>query len=562
MLLDLRIKDLALIEEMEIGFSEGLNIITGETGAGKSILLLAIQLLLGGRTTADLVRSGKEEAVIEGIFRIPREGPLPALLSEMGVAPEEEVVIRRVITRAGRSRLLVNGTAFTLPMMARLAPGILAYSGQHAAQTLLNEEVHREILDQFAGTGDQLLELSRLYHHLLKLKEDQVRLKEKIRQRKAQEDLLQFQVKEIESADIYLGEDLELEARREKLKNLSRIVEAGKEALWLLYEGESSIQGELAKTLKALDRALPFDRNLANYRQRLETAEVEVGELSLELRDYVENLHLNPGELEALEDRLALLNQLKKKYGPTLEEVVSFEERVRAELAEGEKEEEDLAALEREIGVTGKAWMEQARMISGARQKAAKTLTPRITAEMAELGMNKARFEVRLTPLELFDDLGIPRGGGHSGLEQAAFWVTLNPGEPLKPLSRTASGGELSRILLALKGMLAGGEQVESLVFDEVDAGIGGGLAGVVGKKLKDLSQYHQLFCITHLPQIACFGKAHFMVRKGPKGGRTITEVSRLSEEERVSEIARMLGGSPPSEAAVKHARELLLMVL
>ena len=541
MLRFLRIRNLAVIEAVEVEFESGFNVLTGETGAGKSILVEAVGLLLGGRASADLVRTGETHAVIEAAFE--HDG--------------REIVVRREISSQGRSRSFINGALATAAGLKDLSLTLAELHGQHEHQALLDPATHLPVLDEFAGLTDQVMRVSAEWSVVGGLRDQLDRSRMDERERVARLDLVTFQLNEIAKAAPRAGEDETLAATRQVLLSAERIQRLCEESYGALYDRDDAVLASLAGVWKRVGELATIDPQFLPYAEAREGIKSQLEDLASFLRSYADGIDASPSRLQDVEDRLALLERLKRKHGPGLEDVI---ERGRVLTRErdllsggGARTEDLLKALESAEA----RYVQLSAELSAARQTAARQFERRVEALLAELAMQRTRFEVR------FAERGSgPDTWGARGVDQAEFFVSPNPGEDLRPLARIVSGGELSRVMLALKTLMVGDSPGKTLIFDEVDAGIGGRVADVVGTRLGALGARFQVLCITHLPQIAAKGGAHFHIAKQVRGGRTVTSVERLDNDRRVMEIARMIGGASVTDAVEASARDLLGAVI
>ncbi len=563
MLQELAIKNFAIIEDLRIRFQPGLTIFSGETGAGKSIIINAVGLLLGARASARLIRTGAESAELEALFQVAADSPAGRAMADQGMSPGDGLVVRRVIRRDDSNRIYVNGSLATVAVLGALTENLASISGQHAHQGLLREEQHLLILDRFGGLMDLRREVARDYGRLLPLIEAHRSLEARRAHQDERIELLRFQRSEIEAARIAPGEDLALEQERQRLRHAEALIQALGGGIEVLYGADGAALEQVAGVGKSLSRAAEIDARLGPMVQRLDEIGVLITELAADLRDCLGTLQVDERRLEQVEERLEVLRRLKKKYGGRLADV-------EARLATISRELDGMVHLDEEIAQTRKAIEAAAarlagacRRLSAARRQAAAALGRQVEAALGALRMAGTRFEVVLTPspADARSDPHLTVDGaliGETGIDQAAFMMAPNVGEAIKPMAAIASGGELSRVVLALKAILAASDSLETVVFDEVDAGIGGAVAEVVGRQLKSLSRHHQLICITHLPQIAKFGDHHFRIVKMVADGRTRTTIAPLDAAGRVEEIARMLGGETIGAQTLAHARELL----
>ncbi|MBN1849041.1 MAG: DNA repair protein RecN [Deltaproteobacteria bacterium] len=561
MLSQLTISDFAIINYLEIDFQPGLNILSGETGAGKSIIMNAVNLILGGRASSDLIRTGAREARVEALFTLPETPFFKDLISEMGIPYHGDLLIKRSISREGRNKIMINDSIATIQMLSRLSVLMISISGQHEHQHLLKPDNHLYLLDDFGGLSDDRISLNELFKEYEAMMAQRQRLRNKIKEGRERQELTNFQINEINAAHITPGEDAELEAERKRLRYAEELKELVSESYQTIYEKEGSIISELSLCVRNVEKGVSMDQRLDAIRKALSSARAELEDAGLELRDLQETIMIDPARLDAVEERLQTLNKLKKKYGGSLEDVLILKKSLSGIMENLDNEEKELKEMDSRLERLRSKIISKAMTLSGQRKKIAGTLQTALERELGFLDMKGTRFEVRFDHNELKE--GEPpdtlmkhvKADGYDRLE---FMLSPNVGEDLKPLSRIASGGELSRIMLALKTILAGKTSVETLVFDEVDAGIGGATAEVVGDKLRALAKFHQILCITHLPQIASKGEAHFLVQKRVEGNRTQTFIRALETGERVQEIARLLGGKVISNQALAHAKEML----
>jgi DNA repair protein RecN (Recombination protein N) len=563
MLKELSIRNFAIIDDLHIRFGPGLTTLTGETGAGKSIIINAVNLILGSRAAADMVRTGSESAELEALFDPSPGSAARRAAVEQGYDVSEGLLVRRVISRTESNRVYINGRLATLQVLAAVTENLASISGQHAHQGLLKEDQHLLVLDQFAGLLPEREAMSALFHDTLpRLKQ----LKD-LRARQARQaeltDLLAYQQREITAAGIRADEDRELEQERLRLKNAGALHEAVHTGVDALYAAPGSAVERLTEVRRSLEKMGRIDPQLTPTAELCADIAYRLEDLVEALRTYLKSVDLDEGRLEAVEERLDLLNRLKRKYGGSLEAVQEKLAQTTSELAAIENIGAEIAALEEQLRELHARIGAQAARLSRKRREAARRFTDRVASELATLKMAGTEFGVRLTGLpadrETDPHLVVDAcAAAETGIDRALFTIAPNVGEALKPLTAVASGGELSRVVLALKSILAASESVATIVFDEVDAGIGGAVAEVVGRKLADLARHHQVICITHLPQIAKFGEHHFRISKQVAGGRTRTTITPLSAEQRTREIARMLGGEKITRVTLEHARELL----
>lgn len=562
MLVQLKITNFAIISHLETQFTPGLNILSGETGAGKSIIINAVNLILGGRASTDLVRSGSEEAKVEALFDIPeKHDAINEILSGFGLPIDGELLIQRTISREGRNRVMINGSMATLQMLSRLGLTLMSISGQHEHQLLLRPENHLFLLDDFGGLNEERETLSISYKGYQSLKEDLKALEGELREGEERKELTAFQLDEIEKADIKEGEDTLLEEEKNRLRHAEMLLQVVTDSYQSLYEKEDAVLSDISLCIKKLERGIEVDHRLRTIRDAIASAQMELEEAALDLRDFRKSIAMDPDRLEAVEERLQLINRLKRKYGSTIEEILKYREALAGRVHHLDLKRKEMDRIRGQLNEMGQVIVSQATRLSKKRKETAKRLQKAVEKELHRLDMGGTRFEVFFHPENEHsgnksrDKIADIKSDGFDNVE---LMISPNVGEEIRPLAKIASGGELSRIMLALKTILARTTSVETVIFDEVDAGIGGATAEVVGEKLHSLAQFHQILCITHLPQIASKGKTHFLVEKKVIENRSQTVISRLNSEERLMEIARLLGGKVISKKAVEHAREML----
>jgi DNA repair protein RecN (Recombination protein N) len=563
MIKELSIRNFAIIDDLNINFSDGLTILSGETGAGKSIILNAVNLLLGSRANSTLIRTGAEIAELEALFQILPQSNVAQLMDHHGYDSKEGLLLRRKISRSDSNRVYINGRLATRQLLNAMTENLASISGQHAHQGLLKEDHQLLILDQFGGLIPLRNEFFNYFHEMLPLIAKLEKLKAFKERQTEHIELLQFQKKEITEACINSGEDTELERERIRLKHGELLFQTASNSLEELYSAPGSIMERLAEVKKNLEKAGQIDSMLSPKAEALKEITYQVEDLVEELRSYLKTIQIDEKRLEVVEERLDALQKLKRKYGGSLDAVFDHLESVTQELTGVENISDKISETETKLSRLHGKLAELATQLSDKRKVTAEILSKKVMAELGTLKMARTEFKVlfKTNPADESTDHHLTVKGSalnESGMDQVSFLITPNVGEMLKPLSSVASGGELSRIVLALKAILAKTDSIETVVFDEVDAGIGGGVAEVVGQKLYELAHHHQVICITHLPQIAKFGDHHFNISKSISKGRTRTSITPLSENDRIDEIARMLGGIEITQATLDHAREML----
>ena len=556
MLVELRAENYAVIDHAIAVFGPGLNLLTGETGAGKSILVDALALLMGGKASAEVVRHGADKAVVSCVFESTPGAE--SILEENGIDPGgTEVILRREILSTGKGRVFVNNQPATVAVLRQLAPELALVHAQNETTSSFDQAQQRTLLDRFGGISTDAVAQAHAFWRQAATKLDELLQGEQDRLRMV--DLWSYQRKEIEAAHLTPGEDEALETEKRVLANAEKLFAAAMGAFEQLYEGESSAEGSLRAALRNVEELARYDGRFAEAVQQLASVRATVGDLSASLRDYTETLDASPERLAQIEDRLALLDRLKRKYGATIAEVIAFGEEVVRKLAEVEDRDELLKVLHRDLDEAAAAYRKSAHALTAERQAAAQKLAKLAESQINSLAM-KVRFEVAVTESVHQSDWTA------HGWDQVQYRIATNPGEPLKPLDEIASGGEMSRVMLALKVSVEEGSAKpktknptpRTLVFDEIDIGIGGRAAEAVGQKLKSLGRGQQVLCVTHLPQIAAFADQHFLIDKRESEGRTRTKVSLLDDRARTHEVARMLSGAKVTETSLQHAAQMI----
>lgn len=533
----LSIRHFAVIDALEVEFGPGLNVLTGETGAGKSIVVEAVGLLVGERASADLVRTGEDTAVVQAIVE-------PANGSEM--------IVRREVSAQGRSRAFINDQLVSTAALRERCGPLVDLHGQHEHQLLLDPSTHLDLVDQFADLGDQRARVADGFARWRVARSALEALQLDERQKAARLDLLTFQLAEIDRASPKAGEDVELAAVRQVLANADRLQRLCGEAYAALYEGDQPALGSLGTVWRRLEELASVDSRFAPYLEGRDAIKAQLEDLAYFLRSYGAHIDASPARLQEVEDRLALVERLKRKYGPALDDVLAKQAAFRKELDDLESAGDRLEALQAAAQAARADYLTAARSLSVARRAAAARFARALQQAVAELAMPRTRCEVRFAP-EAAEEMWSDRG-----IDLAEFYLSTNPGEDLRPLARIASGGELSRLMLALKTLAPTDAEGKTLIFDEVDSGIGGAVADVVGNRLHRLGGRYQVLCITHLPQIAAYGRHHFRIEKSVRGGRTLTSVRRVDGGTREEEVARMIGGAEVSASVLASARDML----
>lgn len=556
MLEELSIQNYALIDRLTIRFGPGMNVLSGETGAGKSILVGALSLLHGARADTGAIRTGTEEARVDGTFRVDDASEVAGWLADRGIEIDDGIlIIRRLVKKTGRGGIYVQSAPITLADLNELTTLMFDIHGQHEHQSLLSEEHHRRVLDRYGGLEEDASALYIEFTELTSLKKRFERMESNERQRLREMDILQFAVSEIEEARLKVGEEEELEQERRILSQHEKLFSSLDELYDSVAENRGGALGQVRNARRSMESVSAIDTGLSETARRLDDLFFELEDVAENVRDYRESIEFSPARLEELESRLVLIHRLEKKYGASVAEVLEYYNEAKTELEGFETWEEDKERLRKEMRDREQTVLKQAQLLSQRRRETAERLGVRILTSLKVLGMPKTIFTVSVEPR--IGESGKPSCGPH-GLDRIAFLISPNPGEPVKPLSEIASGGEISRVMLAIKSALADNDHVSSMVFDEIDSGIGGEVAAAVGDHLHDLSQTKQILCITHLASIAARADNHVRVEKLVKQDRTVTEVQVVRGERRIDEIARMLAGDKTGSASRNHAQDLL----
>jgi DNA repair protein RecN (Recombination protein N) len=551
MLSYLSISDFAIIDQLRVEFTQGFNVLTGETGAGKSILVQALHLLLGGRAYAGMIRTDRDSAEVEGLFQLPKQHKIIKRLEKLEFDDEDNLAIRRIVTHLGKNKVFINGHMATLSMLSELASGLVDISGQHEHIGLTNEDTHRDVLDEFGRLHAKRDEVKAAVLSLRAIETKQQELVNRERQRAEREEYLQFSIEQIDQLAPLAGEDIELQSERLRLANIEKLILGVQMVYQSLYENDGAVVESIGKQVQVLSNLSRYDNYLMSINNRLDIVLEQIGDVAQDLRSLLGGLELDPGRLEEVEQRLTALQTLMRKHDCSLDEVIKKREDFQKELDEIAELSSRQAEIEKEREQAFQEAMSLATRLSELRLKEAKKFSAKIEKELKQLAMGDARVRIEVTSE---DGDGLQEWG----LDKVRILFSANRGEKEKPLVKIASGGELSRFLLALKAVLLDVDGVPTYVFDEVDSGVGGAVAEVIGSKLAKVSSDHQVICITHLPQIAAFGKSHFVVKKHVVEERTVSEICLLNEREREEEVARMAGGTTISEEVIGHARDLI----
>lgn len=560
MLEDLHIENYALIDSLTLEFSKGMNTLTGETGAGKSILAGALGLLLGAKATTSVIRTGCERAMVSGTFVLPSHGQCRtqalAWLDEQGIdAEDDRVVIRRVLKSTGKGNAYIQGGMLPRQKLEEFTAILLDMHGQHEHQSLFNIQNHRRLIDAYGNLEEQVQQIQRNFLYLNEKREELNILQKNERDRLREIELLKYAVKEIEDMKVQPGEDDVLEAERMKLQQYEQLYSQIEIAHQALHEDEGGAMGLLYSAMNALKKASGVDASQKDTASRMESLYYELEDIFSQISSYIDGLNYDPQRIEFIEERLADLTSLRKKYGPRLEDVLDYANEAADKLERFTNSGEYASSLQKEIQQCENNLSRQAKELSTRRKEAARALEAEVTKSIAELGMPKAKFAVSFS--QRLNDAGVPVCGP-SGIDRVEFMLSANQGEKLRALKDIASGGEISRVMLAIKTALAESDDIPTLVFDEIDTGIGGEVGRALGEHLQSLSKRKQILCITHLASIAAHAYTHIQVKKSEEGERTRTLAVHIDGPKRIEEIARMLSGDANSPASLEHARQLL----
>lgn len=564
MLSFLNISNIALIDELTVEFDRGLNLLTGETGSGKSIIVDALGVLIGGRFTSDLLKTGRDRGSIEGLFSIARNRELEEMLAAAGIEVESsegaELVIRRELATNGRNKILINHQLATQSLLRELRPFLVDIHGQGDQQTLFDAGTHLSLLDTFAGLASLKEEVAARYRRWSSLRRDLEQHGKEESEKYQLIDVLRFQIGELEQAQLVVGEDEQLDEERRRLNNVEKLTTLSAESFGLTYEDSDSAIARIRQTARRVEELAGYESSFRGYLDGLETARAMLEDLAFALRDFADKLEFSPARLEEIENRLAELSRLKRKYGGSMESALEHLARSQDRLRQIERSDEREAELKAELAAARAAYVELAQKIHKERVRAAKKFERAVERGLAEVAMERARFQAQIDapPESELEAEQATASFTALGIDRVEFYFSANVGEPVRPLARVASGGEASRLMLVLKTVAGATEFPRTIVFDEIDSGIGGRVSEAVGIKLKKLAETNQVLCVTHQPQIARFADSHLVVRKEAIAGRTEINVDQLDRGGRVEEIARMLTGAEITESARRHAKQLL----
>lgn len=562
MLLELSIQDFALIDRLRLQFGKGLNIMTGETGAGKSIIIDSVNFVLGERSSKDIIRTGMDKTEVTAVFENINNDDLAKIMEEYGIEADDDVLILyRELNTSGRSLCRVNGRTVTTSVLKSIGNFLIDIHGQHEHQSLLNENNHIELLDTFGGNGVSKLkeevagsyrEVRHIKHQLKSITGDEIERERKL-------NFLDYQIKEIDGAKLKVGEEEELLKQRTILNNAEKLYSVLSSCYSTLYESQDedrSVFDKLGYVISELRSISGIDEKINNIYKSIEDTYYTLESAITDIREYRDSIDFNLELINEVESRLDLISKLKRKYGKTVKDILAYRESIYKEMQDIQNSEETAEKLRKQLNAAEATLEDKSRQLSECRKKIAERLGMSITGELKYLGMDKSRFEVSL-------DVSKKDGQiiyNENGMDIVSFLISTNPGEPLKPLSKIASGGEISRIMLAIKIVLADTDKISSLIFDEIDTGISGRAAQAVAEKLSQISLSHQVICVTHLPQIASMADNHFYIEKKVSSGKTSTDVKKLDDKSRISEIARMLGSAKITDLTLKHAEEMITM--
>ena len=572
MLALLNISNIALIEDLRVEFDAGLNLLTGETGSGKSIIVDALGVLIGGRFTSDLLKSGAERGFIEGLFSVTRSPEFDLLLARAGIlnlddeageqrdAGSRELIIRRELSNSGRNKIFINNQLATQSLLRDLRPFLVDIHGQGDQQTLFDPQTHLNLLDAFAGLNESRQQVAESYQRWNKLRRELSELQRDEAEKFQLVDILKFQINELESARLSIGEDESLEEERRRLLNIEQLTTLASECYSLVYEDDDAALARVRQTAKRLEELAEFEPVFKDYFDGLESARAVLEELAFSLREFSDKLEFSPSRLAQIEDRLAELARIKRKYGASIDTALEHLANAEDRLGLVERSDEREIEVKDQLSAARKHYLECAGQLHKDRVRTARKFEQAVELGIAEVAMDNARFQVQITApkgSDLVDDSDCDAFSAN-GIDRVEFYFSANVGEDVRPLARVASGGEASRLMLVLKTVANAAEFPRTIVFDEIDSGIGGRVSEAVGAKLKKLSQTNQVLCVTHQPQIARFADNHLLVQKTALKNRTQVSIERLDRRGRVEELARMLTGAEITESARRHAKEML----
>lgn len=565
MLKSIEVKDYALIEHIQIEFGKGLNIITGETGAGKSILIDAMSLLLGERASTEVVRKGAQKSFVEGIFDVADNKKVKKILEENEIDFNPDLIVRREISLKGSNRCFINDSPVSLQLVKEIGYLLVDLHGQHEHQSLLRVETHIDFIDEFADNFKLLDDYRSIFNRLLNKKNDLRNLREMEKSLKEKKDIYDFQIKEIDDINPVPDEDERLYSELNILENSEKLLELSEDIYSKLYEDENSVSDQLGEIRNKLSQLAQIDNALLDSENECESALAIIKELASTIRVYRSKIDVDPAELEARRDRLGLINLLKKKYGGTLNKVFAYREKIGKESELAENFSDEIARIEKSILELRHFAGDSANRLSERRKKISPTVEKEVKKSLSQLGINDAVFNVKIENNQAFnngDDYIIIDNqhfiANEKGVDEIEFFISTNPGEDSKPLTKVASGGEISRIMLSLKSILAKSDKLPLLIFDEIDTGVSGRIAQKVGSALKDLSSFHQIIAITHLPQIAAQADHHFAVEKNLINNRVVSHIKVLSEKDRINEVAKLISGEKVTKESLNGAKQLL----
>jgi len=562
MLTLLHINNIALIDELRLEFGEGLNLLTGETGSGKSIIVDSLGALTGERVSADLIKEGTTSARIEGLFSLEPSSEILQIFDEAGLDVEpadfEDLIVRRELSATGKNRIFVNNQLVTQNFLKRIGAFLVDIHGQGEQQTLFDPRTHLEMLDHYAGLSELRKEIAEKYRRWQQVLKELESLRSDETQKLQLVDILQFQIDELKKANLQAGEDEELETERRRLMNVEKLSALSDEAYALLYESSESAISNLALVAKNVDELTNYDAQFSEYNEQLTSAQAVLEDLAITLRSFRGSLEFSPERLSEIESRLSEIQRLKRKYGGSIEAALQHLAESEERLSRIESAELREAELLKQANAAREDYLKTARDTHDRRERAAREYSKAVEAALKDVALERARFEVRINAPENLNDDSSNRFLTAKGFDAVEFYFSANVGESLKPIARVASGGEASRLMLVLKTTGKLSEQQKTAVFDEIDVGISGRVSEAVGRKLKKLAAHHQVLCVTHQPQVAALADAHFVVEKEMSGERTTVQVVKLNKNARVEELARMLTGATVTDSARRHAKELL----